>query len=362
MKEKKTFIGDIFDDIQEDIEEISSGISSGISDINRSLRDPAGMGRGGRAGGFLNRFIPKKRFTRAQLVQIRQKRKGGEYSAGALVSVMMAAAGAFLLMSPGSLVQHIAAGASAVIFGASGLALMVKMKRNVRKWDQYESLIRWTGNTPLAVIAEKTGKSIDQVSSDLQEMITRNFLIGPRGDLVPYIDREYDLLVMIDYYTGMPLESVEDYLEKIRSRERESRQARERESRKKDNVYMIRTAAGQVSDPQVQKILLRLADSLSRIEEKLERSPDLRGLPYIKKLGSAYIPNAMKLIGIYMNSSGNDEITERVKESLMTCARAFENIEEKLFDADGISIIADLDVMDATFKRDGLLDPDFDLG
>jgi len=265
------------------------------------------------------------------------------------------------MVAPGSLLQHIGAGICAATFGVAGLGLMIKMKKTVKRWDMYESMIRWSGITPLAFIAEKLGKSIDQVSTDLQEMITKNFLIGPGGDLVPYIDREHDLLVMTDYQSGMPLESVEEYLARIREKERVQKEAEERESRKTDHVFMIRTASEQVSDPVVKNSLFQLASSLSRIEKKLDRNSDLKSLPYIRKLETAYLPNTMKLIGVYMHGTSSEEVTQRVRDSLRICAEAFENIEERLYDADDLNTIVDLDVMEAMFRRDGLLDSDFEI-
>lgn len=94
-----------------------------------------------------------------------------------------------------------------VLVSSGAVCLLIAVNRQ-KKWDMYESLIRYDGNTYIPYIVRETGIPEDKVIDDINEMISKNFLIGPGADRDPYIDRESGYIAMVDYETGLMLEPI----------------------------------------------------------------------------------------------------------------------------------------------------------
>lgn len=364
-KTDRSGIDEIFDDVNEGIQGSFDAINQGIQSIGDSLSGLKQQSRQGFFGGLFSGVFQKRRFTKAEEIKIRQRRNGEEYLAGIVFFLMLALTGVAGAVVLPLMYLKAGAGCAAAACGAAALAFQRVRKKKLGMWEQYENLISWTGITPLQLLTEATGRDTEAVCLDLQEMISKNFLVGPRGDLVPVIDRQAELLVMNDYQTGLPLESVEEYLrqkqEKEAARARAEQERKAAAARSADPVYIIRMASADAEDPEIKAQLMKVSGSLERIQRRIRENSELENLSFVRRLDTAYIPHTLKLAETCRDSSMSPALVQQVKDSLQICCEAFENLEERLDEAEAFHTKVDLDVMEEMFRRDGLLDSDFDL-
>lgn len=336
----------VFDHVADGIGAFADGMDNISDEVNRV---------------FNRRPSPSRRFTKKELNKIRKVRSGKSNLPGRVC--LFGFGGLFLLATVGAydLLEGIVYLIIGLALAGSGVLLTLKTRNKVRMWDRYDALIRWTGNTSLEFLAGKTGKTVEQVSMDIQNMINRNFLIGPEGNLSAFIDGEYELLIMTDYRTGKPLEPVDEYLKGREVRETRENKAGSADTGRSGTVKVLRRAFDEIEDDEVREYVFQLAGSVGRIEKKLSANPELRSMPVIQKLESDYTPQMVKLVETYRTKDGSPDVLARVGHSLKVCAEAFENIEDKLYEKDDFETMVDLDVMEATFRKDGLLDSEFDI-
>ena len=226
-------------------------------------------------------------------------------------------------------------------------------KSRQTKWGKYEALINWQGNTSLEYISENTGYPKEKVIKDLQDMIDRKFLIGPKEDLGAYIDKANDLLVMTDFGTGKPLEPLDEAIKR-----RKTQQKIKSES---DSIRAIRKAVLEIEDEQVRDYLFEMSGSIGKIEKKLKEKPELARMEIVRKFNETYLPRTLDLIEKYRKNDGSPEAMGKIKETLGICAEAFANIEESIYERESEDTIADIEVIKAMLAREGFLDSDFDL-
>lgn len=294
-----------------------------------------------------------KRLTQDELRKIRNARnclglKIGKYaSCAAAVLTGISAIGAH---SP----------VDAIIYGIiiallAGLAVVLHnvQKSRQTKWGKYEALINWQGNTSLEYISENTGYPKEKVIKDLQDMIDRKFLIGPKEDMGAYIDKANDLLVMTDFGTGKPLEPLDEAIKR-----RKTQQKIKSES---DSIRAIRKAVLEIEDEQVRDYLFEMSGSIGKIEKKLKEKPELARMEIVRKFNETYLPRTLDLIEKYRKNDGSPEAMGKIKETLGICAEAFANIEESIYERESEDTIADIEVIKAMLAREGFLDSDFDL-
>ena len=123
---------------------------------------------------------------------------------------------------------------------------------------------------PLAIEAMSRGKHVVSekpvtlCSEDLQEMIDKKFLIGPKEDLGAYIDKVNELLVMTDFGTGKPLEPLDEAIKR--------RKTQEKIKSESDSIKAIRKAVLEIEDEQVRDYLFEMSGSIGKIEKKLKES------------------------------------------------------------------------------------------
>ena len=162
-----------------------------------------------------------KRLTADELRAIRNARnclglKLGAFGAGAgaVLSIMMA-----IGMST-QLLDMVVYGICILLFVVLAIVLTSVSKKRQTKWGKYEALINWEGNTSLEYISESTGYPMNKVINDLQEMIDKKFLIGPKENLGAYIDKGNGLLVLTDYMTGQPIEPLDEAIKRKKARDK----------------------------------------------------------------------------------------------------------------------------------------------
>ena len=337
---------------------------------NRQFGDDAA-----RRSGFdrlLDGIFHRKRFSKTELRMIESERKDTTRRMFSVALLSFGGIGALLAILGENLEEHLIGAAFGVPFLAFGLWLFKISYQKVKLWDKYDSYIRWNGNTSLKYIAENMGKSVDEVCEDLQDMINKNFLVGPSGNLVAIIDRDYEMLIMTDYETGKPFETVADTSRRMNQREVKAAVYEEvkpkmpepvkpSEPKESANVSKIREVAKEVPDRSVKKTLNEMADTIDRIENTTKKYPEMDQIPEVKQFKSTYLPQTMKLIDKYRNKEGNSEVLSKMEDMFVTLAEAFENTEDKLYEKDNFNTLVNLDVMESSLKKSGLLDSDFEV-
>ncbi|MDO4869165.1 MAG: hypothetical protein Q4A65_02560 [Bacillota bacterium] len=263
---------------------------------------------------------------------------------------VLVALGAFWLFSGpvgSSTMENIIDYASGVGFVIAGAILLIAAKRTVRKWDRYESYINNRGNTSLENVAEKMGLPLKTVRTDIQAMINKGFFSKPKYGISAYINGEYDLLVMLKY--GEPMQPVEKPKPKAERPKAGSYQA------------ILEEEIARTTDPELGETLNAIKASITRIDEKLKEEPALEEMTNIKKLKSSYIPQTLELVKKYNDGEGSEETRWEIKAMIGTCAKAFKNIETKVYEREDIDTKVDMEVLRKTFEREGLLGSDFDI-
>ena len=294
-----------------------------------------------------------KRLTQDELRSIRNARNCLGLKFGKYASCAAAIFTGIMAMGATSAMDAVIYGIIVALLAALAIVLHNVQKNRQTKWGKYEALINWQGNTSLEYISENTGYPMEKVIRDLQEMIDKKFLIGPKEDLGAYIDKANELLVMTDFGTGKPLEPLDEAIKR-----RKTQQKIKSES---DSIKAIRKAVLEIEDEQVRDYLFEMSGSIGKIEKKLKEKPELKKMEIVRKFNDTYLPRTLELIEKYRKNDGSPEAMEKIKETLGICAEAFENIEESIYERESEDTIADVEVIKAMLAREGFLDSDFDI-
>ena len=194
---------------------------------------------------------------------------------------------------------------------------------------------------------------MNKVINDLQEMIDKKFLIGPKENLGAYIDKGNGLLVLTDYMTGQPIEPLDEAIKR--------KKARDKIKTESESIKVIRKAVLDVNDEEVRDYLFELSGSIGKIEKKLRENPDLAKMEIVRKFKETYLPRTLELVEKYRKGDGSEETQAKIKETLAICAEAFDNIEESIYERESEDTLADIEVIKAMLAREGFLDSDFDI-
>ena len=256
---------------------------------------------------------------------------------------------------------------TSLIFIVAGVMLLVTSIRKVRKWDKYESFINNHGNTPIPFLAEKMGLPPEKVRADVQDMINRNFFIYQNGNVEAYINGKYDMLILS--VNGIPLEPLNSGQSPnaagAAAGSQSSPQQGTQQSAKTDRpvtyAELIHTAAAKTQDESVRQALADIERSINRTGQKLREQPKLGSMDSVARMKTSYIPKTMALLKKYNEGSLNAETTLKVEEVLKNCAKAFGEIENKIFERDNTETQVDVDVLKQMLEREGLLGSDFDI-
>jgi len=296
----------------------------------------------------------EKRLTQDELRSIRNARNCLGLKIGKYASCAAAVFTGLMALGSHTLMDTVVYGICILLFAVVAVLLHNVTKNRQTKWGKYEALINWQGNTSLDYIVENTGYPKEKVIKDLQDMIDRKFLIGPKEDLGAYIDKVNELLVMTDFGTGKPLEPLDEAI-----RRRKTQQKIKSES---DSIRLIRQAVMQVEDEQVRDYLFDISGSIGKIEKKLKENPELAKMEIVRKFNETYLPRTLDLVEKFRKNDGSPEAMGKIKETLGICAEAFENIEESIYERESEDTITDIEVIKAMLAREGFLDSDFDIG
>lgn len=236
--------------------------------------------------------------------------------------------------------------ASGIGFALAGAIMLLAARRTVRKWDRYESYINKKGNTWIPWLARKMEMPEKNVRVDVQSMINKGFFDKPSKGISAYINGEYDQIVMTKY--GVPMQPI-------------------KKPREADNVpansYIakLRDEMDRTTDEELLETLRTMESSIKRIEAKIEEEPKLKDMTNIRKLKETYLPQTLELIKKFNDGEGSDEMRWEIKAMLGTCAKAFKNIETKVYEKEDIDTKVDMEVLRKTLEREGLLGSDFNI-
>lgn len=292
------------------------------------------------------------RFSERELRKIERKRKGNNGIGWVIAGIVFGAGfvSSAQLDNPSDMALSYVLGGICLFFAFKHL---FSAKGKARRWENIDAAIDHKGNTEVSYISKKTGYPTDKIRIDLQEMIRNHFFIGEFQDQDAYLDGELDMVVMIKYPSGKPLEPIEGM-------KNEQRVERER-SREIPEVKALRKAILRVQDEDVKSSLLDLESSVLRIEDHLIEKPELREKASIKKLKEYYLPQVISLVEKYDKQALPEETLAEIKDVIGTCAEAFHNMEINLLERDDLNTMVDIDVLKTTLSREGLLDSDFDI-
>jgi len=246
-----------------------------------------------------------------------------------------------------------------LIMAILGAWLIRHTRKNVTKWNKYDTFINPNGNTSLRMIARKTGIPLNDVTKDIQEMINNGFFRDENGNNSAYLNGEYDILVMMK--DGVPLEPVE---EAARREEEEAKEeaAADEPAAADEEAYadLLELAEAKISDPDVIQSMKSIEDSIRKISRQIKRNPDLQDNDSIRQLREIYLPKTVELVDkLRREDAGSDAILE-IKGMLNTCAVAYSNIKDKVYKREDEDTLIDIEVLKQTFEREGLLGSDFD--
>ncbi|MBE6029884.1 MAG: hypothetical protein E7226_07065 [Clostridiales bacterium] len=295
----------------------------------------------------------EKRLTSDELRSIRNARNSLGLKLGKYGAIAAAILSAMSIFGAGSMLDVMVTAGLTMLWIILAILLHVTIKRRQTKWSNYEALINWEGNTSLDYIAQNTGYPKDKVVKDLQFMIDKKFLIGPRENLGAYIDIHNDLLVMTEFGTGKPLEPVEEAIKR--------KKAQEKIRNESDSIKTIRQAVLEISDEEMRDCLFELSGSIGKIEKKLKENPELEKMDIVRKFDETYLPRTLDLIEKYRKGDGSPETMAKIKETLGICAEAFDNIEESIYNRESEDTLADIEVIKQLLAREGFLDSDFQI-
>lgn len=294
-----------------------------------------------------------KRLTSDELRSIRNARNSVGLKFAQYGAIAAAVLSAMSIFGAGAMLDVMVSAGIAILWIILAILLHVTIRRRQTKWSNYEALINWEGNTSLDYIAQNTGYPKDKVVKDLQFMIDKKFLIGPKENLGAYIDIHNDLLVMTEFGTGKPLEPVEEAVKR--------KKAQEKIRNESDSIKTIRQAVLEISDEELRDCLFELSGSIGKIEKKLKENPELEKMDIVRKFDETYLPRTLDLIEKYRKGDGSPETMAKIKETLAICAEAFDNIEESIYNRESEDTLADIEVIKQLLAREGFLDSDFQI-
>lgn len=239
-------------------------------------------------------------------------------------------------------------------FAVIGIPLLVWGYMDTAKWNKLEACVNNAGNTVLADAATKMGKSEKWVANELQKMINAGFFATPQGHNA-IVDTVEGLFIVTK--NGEPLVDVsKDMMARKKRKEKEAAERSQSET-----VRAIRQAIAVTEDKEAVQILKDLEKSFKKVENTLIAKPDLEQDKMVIKMRTEYIPVILDLIKKLNNEAFTDETKSQIKETLVTCTEAFDNLNKSLNENDNTMTQVDIEVIKSKLASEGYLDPDFDI-
>lgn len=288
--------------------------------------------------------------------------------------------GAFAIGAFSSLatLSSITSAAMSIVLGGLsifGIFAMVKKNRQVKRFVKYVNIIGNQTYLNIADIEKTLGYSHKTVVKDLRDMISSGILKQAHID-----EQEKYLMVTKEVYdnylSAMTSYDARAQVEKMRKEEDEAKAREERGERDpelvktleqgKDYIRQIKTANNAIPGEEISKKLDRLEQVSAQIFTAVDRHPEK--LPEIRKFMDYYMPTTLKMVNSYhefdMQPVQGENIVKakrEIEDTLDMINMAFENLSDRLYEADTMDVKADISVLKTMLAQEGLKEKDFKL-
>ena len=267
-----------------------------------------------------------------------------------------------------------------------GIYMLLKRARNewtrrqLRDFRHYAAIIGDRGSISIRELANRLGKSTDEVVSDLQSMINQD-IIDPRA----YIDRSALILYMqddvvetefvdpttVNFYAppkpekSAPIETqfVEPKPEAPKPEPKRQRPEPKKSAMDSDDFEAKLREIRQLNDDidnalvseRIDRIGTLTASIFRVVQEKPERADEVR------KFMNYYLPTTLKLLKSYSlmekqsyQGENIQQSRKKIEDVLETLVHAFEQQQDKLFQSEALDVETDISVLETMMASDGL--------
>ncbi len=264
-----------------------------------------------------------------------------------------------------------------IIAGLSGFGIfkMIKRNRQVKRFAKYVNIIGSQTYLNISDIETTLGYSHKTVIKDLRDMISSGILKQAHID-----EEEKYLMVTSEVYDNyLSAKSSYDARAQVEKMRKEEEEAKEREARGErdpelvktlkqgeDYIRQIKSANDAIPGEEISKKLERLEQVSAQIFTAVDRHPEK--LPEIRKFMDYYMPTTLKMVNSYhefdMQPVQGENIVKakrEIEDTLDMINMAFENLSDRLYEADTMDVKADISVLKTMLAQEGLKEKDFKL-
>ncbi len=264
-----------------------------------------------------------------------------------------------------------------IIAGLSGFGIfkMIKRNRQVKRFVKYVNIIGSQTYLNISDIETTLGYSHKTVIKDLRDMISSGILKQAHID-----EEEKYLMVTSEVYDNyLSAKSSYDARAQVEKMRKEEEEAKEREARGErdpelvktlkqgeDYIRQIKSANDAIPGEEISRKLERLEQVSAQIFTAVDRHPEK--LPEIRKFMDYYMPTTLKMVNSYhefdMQPVQGENIVKakrEIEDTLDMINMAFENLSDRLYEADTMDVKADISVLKTMLAQEGLKEKDFKL-
>lgn len=251
----------------------------------------------------------------------------------------------------------------------------IKKNRQVRRFVQYVNIIGQSTYIKIDEIAQTSGNSHKTVVKDLRKMMSNGILKQA------HIDQKEEYLMLTKEVYEQYLDAQSSYdaraeVERLKKEEEESKAraaAGERDpelvktlEQGRAAIKKIKEANSKIPGEEISRKLDRLEQVSAQIFAAVDKHPEK--LPEIRKFMDYYMPTTLKLVDSYYEFDtqpvqGENIIKAKreIEDTLDMINMAFENLSDRLYEADTMDVKADISVLKTLLAQEGLHDKDFDV-
>lgn len=264
-----------------------------------------------------------------------------------------------------------------IIAGLSGFGIfkMIKRNRQVKRFVKYVNIIGSQTYLNISDIETTLGYSHKTVIKDLRDMISSGILKQAHID-----EEEKYLMVTSEVYDNyLSAKTSYDARAQVEKMRKEEEEAKEREARGErdpelvktlkqgeDYIRQIKSANDAIPGEEISRKLERLEQVSAQIFTAVDRHPEK--LPEIRKFMDYYMPTTLKMVNSYhefdMQPVQGENIVKakrEIEDTLDMINMAFENLSDRLYEADTMDVKADISVLKTMLAQEGLKEKDFKL-
>lgn len=261
------------------------------------------------------------------------------------------------------------------VVSAWGTISLFKKNSALNRYVKYINIIGDQNYINIEELVTTTGYSHNKVVKDLKSMIAANILKQA------HIDPQEKYLMVTNEVYHQYLDAQKSYdaraaVQEMREKEdqakaREAAGERDPELVKaleqgRDYIKQIKTANDKIPGEEITKKLTRLEQISVQIFDAVDKHPEK--LPEIRKFMEYYMPTTLKLVNSYhefdiqpVQGENILKAKREIEDTLDMINMAFENLSDRLYEADTMDVKADISVLKTLLAQEGLKDGDFKL-